>query len=289
MPRKWDAERAVQLIETESVTQFTGVVAMAGPFLDVCEAAGTQLPTLTAVMFGASSVPPDLVARFARVFAGRIPMGTGYGMTETTSSFARISGQEYLDHPDSVGRPFPVYDVKIVDEHGEEMATGTAGELWVRGPSVVPGYWRNPEATAAAFTNGWHHTGDIARLDDTGRIYPVDRKKDIIIRGGENVYCVEVEAVIHAHPDVAAVAVVGRPDPDLGEEVVAVVRRRPGAGVTAEQLREHAAARLAYFKVPTAFVFADRDFPRTATGKILKRQLADEVRTARKQASQHGG
>jgi long-chain acyl-CoA synthetase len=151
------------------------------------------------------------------------------------------------------------------------------GELWIKGPNVVRGYWRKPEATAKSFTKGWLHTGDLARVDDEGFIYIVDRAKDMIIRGGENVYSVIVEAAIFEHPDVADCAVVGLPHPVLGEEVAAVIVLRPGRDVSGEEISRHVAARLARFEVPTKIFFRTLALPRNPQGKVLKRELRDSL------------
>jgi long-chain acyl-CoA synthetase len=179
----------------------------------------------------------------------------------------------------------PVTDVAVVPEdfEGVEPAEdrprgpGVTGELWVRGPQVVRGYWNRPEETALVFTNGWLHTGDVARIDDDGFLYIVDRAKDVIIRGGENVYSVEVEAVLFEHPDVADCAVIGVPHPTLGEEVGAVVVPRDGRPLDVDALRDHVATRIARYNVPTQIWLWDRHLPRNPAGKVLKRQLRDEV------------
>jgi acyl-CoA synthetase (AMP-forming)/AMP-acid ligase II len=160
---------------------------------------------------------------------------------------------------------------------GEDVASGQVGELWVRGPNVVRGYWNKPEETAASFTEGWFHTGDLGYMDDDGLVYVVDRLKDVVIRGGENVYCAEVEAVLFEHPAVDDVAVIGLPDELLGEEVAAIVNPKPDASADGEELRAHAAEHLAGFKVPGVIVFRDAPLPRTATGKVLKRELREEI------------
>ena len=165
----------------------------------------------------------------------------------------------------------------VVDPEGQELPIGDVGELWIKGPNVVKGYWGNPQATAQTFRDGWFHTGDIARLDEEGFVYIVDRAKDMLIRGGENVYCVEIEGVLYEHPAVADAAVIGIPHPVLGEEVGAIVQVRPGSTVTAADVQEHVASRLAAFKVPVRVWFADEALPRNPAGKILKRQLREEL------------
>jgi acyl-CoA synthetase (AMP-forming)/AMP-acid ligase II len=187
------------------------------------------------------------------------------------------SGEEYFRHPDSVGRLVPGADLRVVDpETGRDVPAGSIGELWFRGPNVVRGYWNKPAESAQAFTDGWFHTGDLGYVNTVGLIYVVDRLKDVIIRAGENVYCAEVEAALFDFPGVEDVAVIGLPHVSLGEEVVAVVAFRPGSPQEPEALLKHAAGRLATFKVPTQVIFIEGELPRTATGKVLKRQLRDQ-------------
>jgi len=171
----------------------------------------------------------------------------------------------------------PICDLKTVDPAGEELPAGDVGELWIRGPNVVKGYWHKPAETAQTFSDGWLHTGDVARIDDEGFVYIVDRAKDMVIRGGENVYCVEVEAALFEHPAVSDAAVIGIPHQVLGEEVGAVVTLKPGAEVTEEELRKHVATRLAGFKVPVRIWFRSEPLPRNPAGKILKQELRNEL------------
>ena len=154
-----------------------------------------------------------------------------------------------------------------------DLPPGSAGELWVRGPNVVKGYWNDPKATEETFSDGWLRTGDIVRTDREGFLYLLDRAKDIVIRGGENIYCVEVESVLYSHPAIIDAAVIGIPHNVLGEEVGAVVRVKPGATVTADELKAHVASRLATFKVPTRIELRREALPRNAVGKLLKREL----------------
>jgi long-chain acyl-CoA synthetase len=154
---------------------------------------------------------------------------------------------------------------------------GDVGEIWLKGPTVVRGYFNNPEATAAAFRDGWFATGDLGRLDDEGYLYVVDRLKDVIIRGGENIYAAEVEAALYEHPDITEAAIIGVPDERYGEEVGAVVRLRDGAGLSEDDIRTHVAGRLASFKVPTRVWITQEELPRNAAGKVLKRELRDTL------------
>src|SRR5205807_324261 len=245
---KWDAGRALELIERERVTTFGGVPSMVWQVLDHPDFDKHDLSSVQSVGYGGAPAPPELVRRIEKLFPGRSP-SNGYGLTETSSVTTMNAGLDYIRNPESVGVPVPVCDVKIVDELGRGMPRGGLGELWIKGPNVVKGYWNNPEATAATFTDGWLHSGDVARIDDEGFVYIVDRAKDMVIRGGENVYCVEVEAALYEHPAVSDAAVIGIPDRVLGEEVGAVVRLVPGRSATEQELRDHVAERLAGFKV----------------------------------------
>jgi long-chain acyl-CoA synthetase len=187
------------------------------------------------------------------------------------------TGEDYVLRPDSVGPPVPVCEVKVVDEEEKTLPAGEIGELWIKGPNVVKGYWNKPEATAETFTDGWLHSGDLGRVDEEGFVYIVDRAKDMIIRGGENIYCVQVETVLFDHPDVMDAAVVGLPHKVLGEEVGAVVQLTPGSSTTEEDLKAHVAQHLAGFEVPVRIDLRSEPLPRNANGKILKRELREEM------------
>lgn len=282
MMRRWNPERALELIEREAVTTFGGVPSMVWQVLDSPDFAKRDTSSVTSIGYGGAPAPPELVKRIKQHFPVGQP-SNGYGLTETSSVTTMNTGDDYLRKPDSVGPPVPVVDLKVVDSEGKPLPVGEVGELWIRGPNVVRGYWRKPEATEETFTEGWLRSGDMARIDDEGFVYIVDRAKDMLIRGGENVYCVEVEGVLFEHPDVVEAAVIGVPHPVLGEEVGAVVQLRPGAGRDPEALRSHVASHLAHFKVPTHVWFSEEPLPRNPAGKVLKRQLRDEflARTAR--------
>ena len=188
------------------------------------------------------------------------------------------AGEDYLNRPTSCGPPVPVADLKIMAPDGSaELPLGEVGELWARGPMVVIGYWNKPDATAATFVDGWVRTGDLARLDEEGFCYIVDRAKDVIIRGGENIYSSEVEDVLYAFPGVTDAALIGVPHRTLGEEPVAVVHLAPGASATEAELQDWVRARLAGFKVPVAVHFSEGVLPRNANGKILKRELKETL------------
>jgi long-chain acyl-CoA synthetase len=284
MMHHFDAERALELIERERIGTFGGVPAMVMQVLDSPNFSKYDTSSIRGVSYGGAPAPPDLVRRIRDAWPVGQP-SNGYGLTETSSVTSMNSGADYVAKPESVGPAVPVCDVAIVpedypgDEPDDTLPRGpdVRGELWVKGPNVVRGYWQRPEETASTFTRGWLHTGDVARLDEDGFIYIVDRAKDIIIRGGENVYSVQVEAALFEHPGVADCAVIGVPEPTLGEEVGAVVVLRPGAKVTADELALHVKNHLAAFMVPTHVWFRSEPLPRNPQGKVLKRQLRDEL------------
>jgi long-chain acyl-CoA synthetase len=284
MMHHFDPERALELIEREHISTFGGVPSMVMEVLDSPDFARRDTSSVRNVSYGGAPAPADLVRRIRQHF----PLGrpsNGYGLTETSAVTAMNSGPDYVAKPDSVGPPVPVADVAVVPEDfaGPEpdparpTGPGVTGELWVRGPQVVRGYWRREEETALVFTRGWVHTGDIARIDEEGFIYIVDRAKDVIIRGGENIYSNEVESALFEHPAVADCAVIGIPHPVLGEEVGAVVVLRPGAKVEADELARHVGHRLAAYNVPTRFWFRIEPLPRNPAGKVLKRALRAEL------------
>jgi long-chain acyl-CoA synthetase len=272
--RRWDAEPAMQLIEREKVQSTGGVPTIAWQLIEHPARAKYDLSSLLSVAYGGAPSAPELVRKIAEVFPGSAP-GNGWGMTETTATFTSHLGQDYLARPDSAGPAAPVGEMQIRDPADGEtvLAAGAVGELWVKGPQVVKGYWNKPEATAETFVNGWLRTGDLARIDDEGFLFIIDRAKDMLIRGGENIYCVEVENVLYEHPDVMDAALVGVPHKTLGEEPAAVVALRPGGVADEAELRQWVRDRLAAFKVPVKIAFWAETLPRNANGKILKTEL----------------
>ena len=271
MMRKWSVDEGLALAKAEGATSVGGVPTIAREILDYPDLHNMGLDVRTFPMGGAS-VPPDLPRRALEIFGDSVQILNGYGLTETTSAVVTNLGTEYAAHLDSVGRPNLTADIRVESPQGERLGVKEVGELCFRSPQVVKGYWNKPEATRAAFVDGWFHSGDLGYVDEEGFVYVVDRLKDVVIRGGENVYCAEVEAVLFLHPAVADVAVVGLPDERLGERVCAVVVRRAGSKVSLRDLREFVAPRLAAFKCPEALYLAD-ELPKTATGKTAKSAL----------------
>ena len=274
MMYRWDPERALDLIEQERVTTFVGVPTMSWELLGASSFPTRDVSSLRAVTGGGAPMPPELGRRLARELPGARP-GVGYGLTESSSLVTSNNGDDYLARPDSVGPPLPVVELRIVGADGTDAPSGGLGEVWVKGPNVVRGYWGKPEDTAATFSEGWLHTGDIGRLDDDGYLYVVDRVKDVVIRGGENVYCAEVEAAAYEHPAVAEAVVFGVPDERLGEEVGIAVVAATGRSLSAADLRAHLSGRMARFKVPARVWILGEHLPRNASGKIAKRHVRD--------------
>jgi long-chain acyl-CoA synthetase len=274
MMYKWDPERALELIERERVTNFIGVPTQSWDLVESPRFGEFDTSSLVSVGGGGAPAPPELVKRVASSFKKAGP-GIGYGMTETNAYGPQNTGDDYLSHPTSTGRAVGILEIEVRDADGTPVPTGERGEIWFKGPNLIRGYWNKPEATAETIVDGWLRTGDIGRVDADGFVYVEDRAKDMVLRGGENVYCSEVEAAIYEHPAVYEAAVVGVPHERLGEEVAAVVCVRPGHTLTPEDLQAHVGERLAPFKVPTRIRFADDKLPRNAAGKILKRELRD--------------
>ena len=270
---RWDPVEAFQIIEREKVNSTGGVPTIAWQLLEHPERKNYDLSSIEAIAYGGAPAAPELVRKIREEF-GALP-GNGWGMTETMATVTSHSSEDYLNRPDSCGPPVAVADIKIMSEDGtRELPTGEIGELWARGPMIVKGYWDNPEATAETFVDGWVRTGDLARVDEEGWCYIADRAKDMIIRGGENIYSSEVENVLYDHPAVTDAALVGIPHQQLGEEPAAVVHLAPGMSASEAELQEWVAERLAKFKVPVKIAFSKETLPRNANGKILKKELS---------------
>ena len=270
---KWDPQEALRLVEKERVTYFTGVPTMSAELQAAAVDSDRDISSLKEVFSGGAARPPDQVAKIANTFKKSTP-GTGYGLTETNALGAVNSGAFYIANPRSTGRAVPaVTEFKIIDASGEALATGERGEVCMKSPANGLGYWNKPEATAEAFVKGWFHTGDVGYLDEDGFLYIVDRIKEIIIRGGENISCIEVEAAIYSHPAVEEAAVFGLPDERLGEAVATTIVLREGHSLAAAELQAFLAEHLAGFKIPVHIWFLDEKLPRIASGKIFKREL----------------
>ncbi|HEV7415849.1 MAG TPA: AMP-binding protein [Tianweitania sediminis] len=271
LTRRFDEEEALGLIERERVTTIGGVPTVAWRILDHPARSRYDLSSLQVVSYGGAPAAAELVRRLEAELPMGLGVATGWGMTETTATFTHVMGEDYYAHPTSCGLPLPVCEVRIRDADAT-VGPNTVGELQVRGPMVIPGYWNKPDADAATFDDGWLRTGDLAFLDEDGFVYIRDRLKDMIIRGGENIYCVEVEDALYAHPDVVDAALLALPHPTLGEEPGAVVVLREGATAGHEELNAFLTPRIAAFKRPVRYLILD-EMPRNPAGKILKPQL----------------
>lgn len=275
---KWDPGRALELIEREKVTNFSGVPTMSREMLMHPDWGKRDTSSLAGLGGGGAALQPDLVHKIAGALKHGQP-STGYGMTETHGIITANSSRWFVAKPESCGPAVPTLETKLVDEEGRDLPAGpnTVGVLCVRGSVTIKGYLNRPEATADTIKDGWLNTGDIARIDEDGFIYIVDRAKDMVIRGGENVYCSEVETAIYHHDAIAEACVFGIPEERLGEEVAAVLVLRPGASLTEDELRQFLTASLAKHKIPTKIWFRTEPIPRNANGKFLKRELKKEL------------
>jgi acyl-CoA synthetase (AMP-forming)/AMP-acid ligase II len=269
---KWDAGRALELIEREGVTNFSGVPTMSRELLMHPDWNTRDTSSLAGMGGGGAPLQPDLVDKIDKSLAGGVP-STGYGLTETHGIVTANAGALYVAKPASCGRVVPTLEAKLIDELGNEVEPGGVGEICVRGSVVIKGYLNRPEATAEAIQDGWFRTGDIAHIDEDGFVFIVDRAKDMVLRGGENVYCSEVEAAIYEHPGVAEVAVFGVPDDRLGEIVGAAIVLAAGTSLSEDELRAELSTRLAKFKIPERIWFLNEALPRNANGKFVKREL----------------
>jgi long-chain acyl-CoA synthetase len=276
---KWDPARAIELIERERVTNFSGVPTMARELIGHPHWTTRDTTSVVGLSGGGAAVQPDLVDKIGKTLEGRGVPGTGYGLTETHGIITANGSAYFLQKPASCGPVMPTFDAELRDEDGNVVESGgmNTGVLWVRGPGVIKGYLNRAEATAEAIQNGWFNTGDIARIDEDGFVYIVDRAKDMVLRGGENVYCSEVEVAIYAHPDVLEAAVFGIPDERLGEEVAAGVLLHPGSTLDQAGLQAFLAGSMAKYKIPARIWFLDSPIPRNASGKLVKRELRKQL------------
>ena len=273
---KWDAGEALKIVEAEKITSLSGVPVMAREIITHPDFDKTDTSSLMTVGGGGAQLQPDLVTKIEERVTTARP-STGYGMTETCGIITSIGGDYFIDKPESCGPATPAYEVKIVDPSSTEtLPKGETGELWVRGGHVIKVYLNRPEATAETIVDGWLRTGDMAKMDEDDFIYIVDRIKDMVLRGGENIYCAEVESAIFDHPAVSECTVFGVPDDRLGEEVGAAVFVGNNK-LDATELREHCRNLIASFKVPKYVWFVDEPLPRNASGKFLKRELREKL------------
>ncbi|MFT4632297.1 MAG: long-chain acyl-CoA synthetase [Candidatus Pseudothioglobus sp.] len=273
---KWDVQQAMNLIEAEKISTFVAPAAMTGDLVNASKTSSRDLSSLAMVGGGGAPRAPEQVKRISESFGKALP-NTGWGMTETNAIGTGIGGEDYLAHPGSSGRCSAALDIRIVSESGDVLPSGTPGELQIRGASVIEGYWQRPEANAETFVDGWLRTGDVAYIDAEGYVYIVDRIKDLVIRGGENIGCAEVEAGLLEHTNILEASVYAVPDERLGEEVGATLYC--DKTLTAEHITEFLASRIARFKIPRYVIFSAEPLPRIASGKIDKRhlrQLAEE-------------
>ena len=271
---KWDAGEALRIIEAEKVTTFSAVPMMSREMMLHPDFATRDTSSLKSMGGGGAAVQPDLTRKMNQTMKNAAP-SAGYGMTETCGIISALSDVYLVDRPESVGRAMPTFEAKCVNEAGETVSTGEAGELWVRGACVIKGYLNRPEATAEEITNGWLHTGDVAYMDGDELIYLVDRAKDMVLRGGENVYCAEVESVFFEHESVAECVVFGVDDERLGEEVAAAIYLKQGGSADAEALRAYLRGKLSPYKIPRYIWLVDAPLPRNANGKFVKREIRD--------------
>jgi len=267
---RWDPLQAVRLIELERITSFVAPAAMTGDLIEAGKQSDADLSSLLSVGGGGAPRAPAQVQNIPKAFNNALP-GTGWGMTETNAIGTGIGGEEYLLRPASSGRCSAVLDILIVDDAGKPLPAGERGELRIRGASVIDGYWDRPEANAEAFEDGWLKTGDVAYLDDEGYLFIVDRIKDLVIRGGENIGCAEVEAALLALDQVLEASVYAVPDARLGEEVGATLYAP--ADLDIAEIQTQLAAHIAKFKIPRYIHLQTEPLPRIASGKIDKRTL----------------
>ena len=270
--QRWDPAEALQIVGREKVTSLSGVPTMLWDVLHRAKLGDADLSSLGTISIGGQATPMNLLEEVRQNFPTAI-LGTGYGMTETCGGISLAMGDDYLCRPQSSGFVLPTTQMRILDDQGNDLPPGQTGEIAVRGVAVMLGYWNRPEDTAAALNDGWLKTGDVGYVDADGYVFVVDRKKDMIISGGENIYCAEVERVISHMPDVLEVITFGLPDERMGEKLVAVITVRPGSTLDADMVRAHVTEELAAYKAPVDVHIGTELMPRNATGKIEKRHI----------------
>ena len=273
---KWEAGEALKIIDLHKVTNVSGVPVMAREIIMHPDFEKYDTSSLVTLGGGGAQLQPDLVGKIDSALENG-QANTGYGMTETCGLITAVVGAFFLDRPESCGPLVPTLEGKVIDADGNDLPQGEVGELCVKGANVIKGYLNREEATAESIQGGWLRTGDIARIDDEGFVFIVDRAKDMVLRGGENIYCAEVESALFKHDKVAECTVFGVEDERLGEEVGAAVMVVEGETLSADELREHCAKLLANFKIPRYIWLRTEKLPRNASGKFLKRELSDTL------------
>ena len=268
LPR-FNAEQALQILAAHQVTVFAGVPTVFSRLLQPPDRDAYDVSRLRVAVCGGAAMPVQVLRDFEAAFGCVVLEGYGLSETSPVASFSRLDTER---KPGSIGTPIQGVQMRVVDDDGDEAPQGDTGEIVIRGPNVMKGYWQRPEATAAAIRDGWFHTGDLGRVDHDGYFWIVGREKDVIIRGGYNVYPREIEDVLYEHPAVADAAVIGLPNPDLGQEVGAAVVLKPGADATTDELREYVKRQVAAYKYPRKVWIVDT-LPKGPTGKILKREI----------------
>lgn len=281
VPARWNAADILRLIEQEKVSAFSGSPTMVWDLIQARENANADLSSLVSVSTGGQAQPVNLLQAVVDTFPNSI-VGTGYGATETAGAIAMHTGADYLAHPRAAGIVLPLSEVSIRDAAGSALELEQPGEIAVRGPMLMSGYWNDPDATARAMEDGWLRTGDIGSLDADGRLTILDRLTDMVISGGENIYCAEVEAALQRHAGVAEAAAYGVPDERLGERLVAVVCGHGTAQIDPAELAEHVSEVLAGYKRPTEILLRSEGLPRNALGKVDKRALRAAHQTEQK-------
>ncbi|MDH3336220.1 MAG: AMP-binding protein [Gammaproteobacteria bacterium] len=272
--RRWNAESTLQLIEREKITVFPGVPTMHWDLLQVKDREKYDLSSLSALSIGGQATPVPLLDALKKAFPAAV-IGTGYGMTETNGAIALTIGEEFLALPSSAGKAVATSEIRIMKNDGKWAGTKETGEICVRGATVMSGYDNRPEANAECFKDGWFRTGDVGYLDEEQRLYIVDRQTDMVISGGENIYCAEIERVLSEHPSILEDVTFGIPDDRLGEKLVAMVRLRDGESTDAAEIEDFLGKHLAAYKIPKIIAIVEDPLPRNPAGKIPKPKIRE--------------
>ncbi len=272
--RSFDPRRVMELIGEERISRMTFPPTVWNFIMQLPDLDKYDTGSVRSISSGAESMPLETKKGLLRLFPNAA-LGETYGMTESAATITTLKPEYVLDRMSSVGRPFANVEIRLVDDHDHDVATGEVGEILARGPNIMAGYYREPEATAETLKGGWLHTGDLGRLDKEGFLYIVDRKKDMIITGGENIFPREIEEVLYTHPKILEAAVIGLPDTDWGEKVHAVVAPKEGETLTAQEVIDYCKTHIASFKKPKSVEFVDK-LPRSPAGKVLKRILREK-------------